>query len=126
MNCQVFDAIKKVKHSQDQRCADIIQDVINQSSRAASVKVEHINKAVVIKEFLISNGLPVPKTETVNNNKEDTETDGPKGWTLETLTDGTKIYTNPNATHQTQASKAASYSPSYRENKAATIGNFIK
>lgn len=77
-----------------------------------TIEIEHIpaSKAKVFTEYTTDeNPVPVAKEDTkvitsvpigtevgrVDEPKEDIG--GPRGWTLETLPDGTKLYKNPNA-----------------------------
>lgn len=55
INCIAYQAIKKIKDSQDQKCADIIHNVINGASRSAAAPlVKGENKALVLAEFFNS------------------------------------------------------------------------
>lgn len=58
INCIAYQAIKKIKDSQDQKCADIITSIVNQGrSRSASAPIPTENKALVIAKFITSGKL---------------------------------------------------------------------
>ena len=61
MQCQIYNAMKRIKDNQDQKCVDIITNVINGASRAASAPIDRIdNKAKVVTEFIVNNGKVSP------------------------------------------------------------------
>jgi hypothetical protein len=124
LNCIIYQAIKKIKDNQDQCCADIITNVINGSRAASSVPIDHISKAKVITEFIISNGklLASPSHSSSQNPSPVTnDIGGPEGWTEEKHEDGTVVYTNPEAPKQSKAASSVQ-----KENKALVLAEFFR
>jgi hypothetical protein len=65
MKCQILEAIDRIKDNQDQRCAEIIHNVINGASRAASAPIDRIdNKVKVVTEFIVNNGKVSTKQQS--------------------------------------------------------------